>query len=63
MEKLLEQTLGYRERLSKSPGVRPSADGLPAQCYLVIFDRRAEKPGWSERLKWIAGDDVTVVGC
>ncbi|GHV32700.1 hypothetical protein AGMMS4952_23560 [Spirochaetia bacterium] len=63
VEEGARQTLGYRERLSKSPGVRPSADGLPAQCYLVIFDRRAEKPGWPERLKWIAGDDVTVVGC
>ncbi|GHU84338.1 hypothetical protein FACS189473_1390 [Spirochaetia bacterium] len=63
VEEGIRQTLGYRERLSVSPGVRPAADGQPTQCYLVIFDRRVEKASWGERLKWIAGDDVTVVGC
>jgi hypothetical protein len=46
------QILGYRERLSVS-----------AKCYLVIFDRRDDKPSWDERLRWIGGEDVTVLGC
>jgi hypothetical protein len=47
-----KQTLGYRDRLSRE-----------AQCYLVIFDRRLEKPSWDERLKWISSAEITVVGC
>jgi hypothetical protein len=46
------QILGYRQRLS-----------VPAQCYLIIFDRREGKLSWDERLKWIDGEQVTVVGC
>ncbi|GHV90794.1 hypothetical protein AGMMS50268_12970 [Spirochaetia bacterium] len=56
----IRQTLGYRD--SFSPALR-SRNGAPVGCYLIIFDRRAEKPAWGERLKWIEGDDVTVVGC
>ncbi|GHV93543.1 hypothetical protein AGMMS50268_40460 [Spirochaetia bacterium] len=56
----IRQTLGYRD--SFSPALR-SRNGAPVGCYLIIFDRRAEKPAWGERLKWIDGADVTVVGC
>jgi hypothetical protein len=54
-EEGLAQILQYRERLNPA-----------AACYLVIFDRRPEKPGWAERLSWDsdAGHrDVTVIGC
>jgi hypothetical protein len=59
------QTLRYRD--SFSPGLC-SADGLPVNCYLVIFDRRPDKPVWDERIKWLPGtltpdDEITVVGC
>jgi hypothetical protein len=47
-----QQIVGYRDRLS-----------VPAKCYLLIFDRRPDKPSWDERLKWIDGEQVTVVGC
>ncbi|GHT91070.1 hypothetical protein FACS1894140_0910 [Spirochaetia bacterium] len=64
MEEGITQTLGYRERLSQQPGIAARAKGKePARCYLVIFDRRPEKPAWKKRLKWITKDDVTVVGC
>jgi hypothetical protein len=48
------QILQYRERIDPT-----------APCYLVIFDRRPEpeKPLWDERLKWIVGAAVTVLGC
>jgi hypothetical protein len=46
------QVLQYRERIDPA-----------ASCYLVIFDRRPEKPEWSERLIWEQDQDVTVVGC
>jgi hypothetical protein len=49
----IKQTLGYRDSFS----------GTPIKCYLLIFDRRPDKPAWSERIKWIKHDDVTVVGC
>jgi hypothetical protein len=29
----------------------------------VIFDRRPEKDGWDERLKWENGEGITIVGC
>jgi hypothetical protein len=54
------QTLRYRD--SFSPALR-SKNGAPVQCYLIIFDRRPEKPAWAERLKWINEDEITVVGC
>jgi hypothetical protein len=47
------QILGYRERLLS----------VPARCYLLIFDRRPDKPSWDERLRWIDVKQVTVVGC
>jgi hypothetical protein len=34
-----------------------------APCYLLIFDRRPDKPAWAERLKWIETDALTVLGC
>jgi hypothetical protein len=59
MEEGSRQILQYRERVDPK-----------APCYLVIFDRRPEpsadspgKPSWDERLKWIAGAAVTVLGC
>jgi hypothetical protein len=60
-EEGIKQTLRYRD--SFSPALR-SADGKPAQCYLVIFDRRPEKPSWKERIKWLTGsENITVVCC
>jgi hypothetical protein len=50
-EEGLEQIRRYRERIN---------GGAPA--YLVIFDRRPEKPAWDERLSWETAGDVTVVG-
>jgi hypothetical protein len=46
------QVLQYRERIDPA-----------ASCYLVIFDRRPEKPEWKERLSWEHENDVTVLGC
>jgi hypothetical protein len=64
MEEGIQQTLGYRERFSRLSGVAARLrENPPTKCYLIIFDRRTEKAAWTERLKWIAGDDVTVVGC
>jgi hypothetical protein len=60
MEEGTRQTLRYRD--SFSPGLC-SADGLPAKCYLLIFDRRPDKPAWDERLSWHTNGDVTVLGC
>jgi hypothetical protein len=54
-EEGIEQILRYRERLDPT-----------ALCYLVIFDRRPEKPEWAERLIWeknTGPGDVTVIGC
>jgi hypothetical protein len=59
-EEGIRQTLGYRD--SFSPALR-SRNGAPARCYLLVFDRRPDKPAWAERLKWIEREDVTVVGC
>jgi hypothetical protein len=52
MSEGIKQTLAYRDRLS-----------VEANCYLVIFDRRPQKPSWDERIKWITPDNITVVGC
>jgi hypothetical protein len=46
------QILQYRQRIDPA-----------ASCYLVIFDRRPEKPEWSGRLSWETNNGVTVVGC
>jgi hypothetical protein len=43
--------------------VMQSEPGAPAGCYLIIFDRRPDKPAWSERLRWIEKGEVTVIGC
>jgi hypothetical protein len=51
----VSQILQYRERIA--PG---------AHAFLVIFDRRPEKPDWAERLTWEQdpdNDNVIVVGC
>jgi hypothetical protein len=60
MEEGIRQTLRYRD--SFSPALR-SGDGLPVKCYLVIFDRRSAKPAWTERIKWLPQEEVTVVCC
>jgi hypothetical protein len=52
----IKQTLRYRDSFS-------SNSKIPINCYLVIFDRRQEKPAWQERLKWIIKDGITIVGC
>jgi hypothetical protein len=52
--------LRYRDTFS--PALR-SKTGVPARCYLIIFDRRPDKPAWKERLLWLEQSDVTVVGC
>jgi hypothetical protein len=46
------QILQYRERIDPA-----------APCYLVIFDRRPDKPDWAQRLIWEQDRNVTVVGC
>jgi hypothetical protein len=55
-EEGIKQILQYRERIDPT-----------APCYLVIFDRRAENPGWAERLSWEAvktgNSAVIVAGC
>jgi hypothetical protein len=51
-EEGLSQIRRYRERI-----------GGRAPAYLVIFDRRPDKPAWEERLTWDKDGDVTVVGC
>jgi hypothetical protein len=51
-EEGVKQILQYRQRIDPQ-----------AACYLVIFDRRNEKPDWTERLTWEHSNDVTVVGC
>jgi hypothetical protein len=58
----LQQILRYRD--SFSPPLR-SRDGSPAECYLLIFDRRPEAAQipWSERLKWAKEGEVTIVEC
>jgi hypothetical protein len=48
----VSQILQYRERIDPT-----------APCYLVILDRRPEKPKWTERLTWEQDRDITVVGC
>ncbi|MDR3247873.1 MAG: PD-(D/E)XK nuclease domain-containing protein [Treponema sp.] len=48
----IKQILQYRERISPQ-----------APCYLLIFDRRPEKPGWAERLTWEDTGNVMVLGC
>jgi hypothetical protein len=53
----IKQTLGYRERFSGANSRRP------VHCYLLVFDRRPDKPAWGERIKWLNNGDVTVVGC
>ncbi|MDR2679660.1 MAG: PD-(D/E)XK nuclease domain-containing protein, partial [Tannerella sp.] len=57
----LRQTLRYRDTFS--PVLLQSKNGTPAKCYLIIFDRRPNKPAWSKRLRWTEKDEVTVVGC
>jgi hypothetical protein len=51
-EEGLKQILQYRERIDPA-----------APCYLVIFDRRPDKPDWTERLTWEQDNDVTIIGC
>jgi hypothetical protein len=60
-----KQILRYRDNFAPTPGTRAlrSSDGKPADCYLAIFDRRAEKPAWEDRLKWINDGEITVIGC
>jgi hypothetical protein len=49
----IKQILQYRARIAPT-----------APCYLVIFDRRPQKPDWAERLTWEQDSTtVTVVGC
>jgi hypothetical protein len=47
-----KQIRQYRERIDPA-----------AACYLVIFDRRPDKPDWAQRLSWEQERDITVVGC
>ncbi|GHU49671.1 hypothetical protein FACS1894200_08540 [Spirochaetia bacterium] len=57
-----QQILRYRDTFAPTPGTRALRNGLPADCYLVIFDRRSKKPSWKERLKWLKDGEITVVG-
>ncbi|GHV90298.1 hypothetical protein AGMMS50268_08010 [Spirochaetia bacterium] len=60
MEEGSRQIVRYRD--SFFPALC-SANGLPVKCYLLIFDRRADKPAWNERIKWMPAGEITVVGC
>jgi hypothetical protein len=51
-EEGVKQTLQYRQRIDPE-----------AACYLVIFDRRPDKPEWEARLTWETDSGVAVVGC
>jgi hypothetical protein len=61
----IKQTLGYRD--SFFPGHASwDKDGTrepSVPCYLLIFDRRNDKPAWPDRLKWINAEGLTVLGC
>jgi hypothetical protein len=59
-EEGIRQTLRYRDTFS--PALL-STSGIPANCHLIVFDRRPKKPAWNERLRWIEEGVVTVVGC
>jgi hypothetical protein len=62
MEEGTQQTLRYRD--SFSPALC-STGGVLAKCYLIIFDRRPNKPAWKERIKWMpeTNGEITVVCC
>jgi hypothetical protein len=51
-EEGVRQIQQYRDRIDPA-----------ASAFLVIFDRRPEKPDWAERLTWEQDHDVIVVGC
>jgi hypothetical protein len=59
-----KQILRYRDNFAPTPGTRArrSRDGGPADCYLVIFDRRTGKPAWKDRLKWLVEGEIIVGG-
>ncbi|GHV84987.1 hypothetical protein AGMMS50230_05950 [Spirochaetia bacterium] len=66
----IKQTLAYRDSFSGVSGNtvlcskdRTPGNKFPLKCYLIIFDRRSDKPVWAERIKWLKNGDVTVVGC
>jgi hypothetical protein len=61
----IKQTLGYRDRFTggEPRPYRNLKDDTPVKCYLIVFDRRPDKPAWGERIKWLNNGDVTVVGC
>jgi hypothetical protein len=63
MEEGIRQTLAYRESFSRAAGGIREGESLSPQCYLVVFDRRMDKPPWEERLRWILRDGLIVVGC
>jgi len=48
----LEQLQKYRDKF-----------GIKTPVYLIIFDRRAKKQTWDERIFWRKVDEVTVLGC
>ncbi|WP_041611702.1 ATP-binding protein [Treponema primitia] len=55
----IKQTLGYRDSFFPVHASREAQ----APCYLLIFDRRPDKPAWQERIKWIDAEGLTVLGC
>jgi hypothetical protein len=58
-----KQILRYRDTFAQSPSALRSQKGGPLDCYLVIFDRRPDKPAWDKRLLWKTADNITVAGC
>jgi hypothetical protein len=59
------QILGYRDSFFPAHA-SPEGEGArepSAPCYLLIFDRRPDKPAWPERIKWINAEALTVLGC
>jgi hypothetical protein len=63
MEEGIRQTLAYRESFSRAVSGPREGESLPPRCYLIVFDRRPDKPSWEERLRWIPRDGLSVVGC
>jgi hypothetical protein len=58
----IRQTRDYCDTFSRSLD-GPGSQSPAPECYLVIFDRRPEKPSWEERLCWLRQEQITVVGC
>jgi len=62
MREGIQQIQDYRDTFSRSLDA-PGKKSSPPDCYLVIFDRRPDKPNWDDRLTRQTNNQVTVLGC